>query len=52
MIHVRKIKKACNEAPKPRDSIDLTDLRLDAITYYLKNRKTYSAKKIKLIKKA
>ena len=45
-----KNQKACNEAPKPRDSIDLTDLRLDAITYYLKNRKTYSAKKDKAYK--
>lgn len=36
--------KACKEAPKSRDLIDLTDLRLDAMAFYLKNRKTYSAK--------
>ena len=39
--------KACNEAPKPKDAIDLTDERLDAITYYLKHIKTYSAKQTK-----
>ncbi len=35
--------KECLEAPKPKDSIDLPDNRLDAISYYLKNIKTYSA---------
>jgi CxxC motif-containing protein (DUF1111 family) len=42
-----KNQKACNEAPKARDLIDLTDERLDAISFYIKNRKTYSAKKTK-----
>lgn len=37
--------KQCNNAPKARDEIDLSDERLDAITYYIKNLKTYSAKK-------
>ena len=37
--------KKCNEAPKSRDAIDITDLRLEAMTFYIKNRKTYSAKK-------
>lgn len=36
--------KACNEAPKAKDSIDLPDERLDAVTYYLKNIKTYTPK--------
>ncbi|MAD42704.1 MAG: thiol oxidoreductase [Arcobacter sp.] len=45
-----KNQKACNEAPKPRDLIDLTDQRLDAISFYIKNRKTYSAKKTKAYK--
>lgn len=34
----------CNEAPKPRDKIDLPSDRLDAIDFYIKNIKTYSAK--------
>ncbi len=42
-----KEQEACLKAPKPRDAIDLTDLRLEAITFYLKNRKSYSAKKDK-----
>lgn len=37
----------CKKAPKPRDPIDLTDLRLEAMTFYIKNKKTYSAKKNK-----
>lgn len=45
-----KNQKACNEADKPRDLIDLTDERLDAISFYIKNRKTYSAKKTKSYK--
>jgi len=42
-----KAQKTCNEAPKARDAIDITDLRLDAIDFYLKKRKTYSAKRSK-----
>ena len=45
-----KKQEACLKAPKPRDAIDLTDLRLEAITFYLKNRKTYSAKKVEIYK--
>lgn len=37
--------KECLEAPKGVDNIDLPDFRLDAITYYLANLKTYSANK-------
>lgn len=36
--------KACNEAPKAKDSIDLPDERLDSIAYYLKNIKAYTPK--------
>ena len=36
--------KECNEAPKAKDAIDLPDERLDAVTYYLKNIKTYTPK--------
>ena len=39
--------KECNESDKPKDAIDLPDDRLDAVTYYLKNIKTYEAKKSK-----
>lgn len=39
--------KACNDAPKAKDSIDLPDNRLDAITYYLKNIKNYVPKNTK-----
>ncbi len=42
-----KYQKECNEAPKPRDMIDLPDDRLDAVSYYLKHIKTYEAKKTK-----
>ncbi|MBU3015908.1 thiol oxidoreductase [Poseidonibacter lekithochrous] len=42
-----KNQKACIEAPKARDLIDLTDERLDAISFYIKNRKTYSVKETK-----
>lgn len=38
---------ACKNAPKARDVIDLPDLRLHAIDFYIKKRKTYSAKKDK-----
>lgn len=34
----------CNDAPKGRNSLDLPDDRLDAITFYLQNLKVYSAK--------
>lgn len=34
--------KECNKAPKAKDVIDLPDERLDAVTYYLKNIKTYT----------
>ncbi|WP_298753697.1 di-heme oxidoredictase family protein [uncultured Arcobacter sp.] len=37
----------CNEAPKARDEIDITDERLDAITYYLKNLPSYEPTKSK-----
>lgn len=37
--------KECLYAPKPKDEIDLPEHRLDAITFYLKNLKTYSADK-------
>ncbi|MBP7769756.1 MAG: thiol oxidoreductase [Aliarcobacter sp.] len=37
----------CLNAPKARDAIDLPDERLDAVTYYLKNIKAYSAKETK-----
>lgn len=40
-----KYQKECLDAPKAKDSIDLPDFRLDAITYYLENLKTYSANK-------
>lgn len=39
-----QFQKMCNEAPKARDAIDLTEQRLEAITFYLEKRKTYSAK--------
>ncbi|PLY07811.1 MAG: thiol oxidoreductase [Arcobacter sp.] len=38
---------ACNNADKARDPIDITDLRLDAMDFYIKKIKTYSAKKTK-----
>ena len=40
-----KEQKNCNHAPKSRDPIDITDLRLDAMVFYLKKRKTYSIDK-------
>ena len=33
--------KECNEAPKSKDELDITDERLDAITFYLENLPTY-----------
>lgn len=39
------IQTECKNAPKGRDDFDITDMRLDAIAFYLKKRKTYSAKK-------
>ncbi len=41
------VQKKCLKAPKARDSIDITEPRLDAITFYIKKLKTYSAKKTK-----
>ena len=37
--------KECLEASKAKEIIDLPDERLEAITYYLRNLKTYSANK-------
>lgn len=34
---------ACKEASKARDKFDLTEMRIDAMTFYLKKRKTYLA---------
>ena len=42
-----KMQSDCNNADKPRDAIDITDIRLEAMDFYIKNRKTYSAKKTK-----
>ncbi len=39
-----KFQEECNKSPKPRDAIDLNDERLEAIKFYLENRKTYSQK--------
>ncbi len=39
-----KTQKLCNEAPKAKDAIDITDERLDAIEFYLKNIKTVQNK--------
>jgi CxxC motif-containing protein (DUF1111 family) len=39
--------KECNEAPKAKDDIDITDERLDAITFYLENLPTYTPSKNK-----
>lgn len=39
-----KSQKLCNEAPKPRDPIDITDERIQAIDFYIQNKKTYQAK--------
>lgn len=39
--------KECLEAPKAKDEIDLPDERLEAISYYVTNLKTYSANKNK-----
>lgn len=42
--------KLCNEAPKARDKIDITDQRLYAIDYYLKNIKSYKPKEDEVYK--
>lgn len=42
-----KNQKECNESLKAKDPIDLPDDRLDAITYYLKNIKTYEPRNTK-----
>lgn len=42
--------KLCNEAPKPRDKNDITDLRLDAMAYYIRNLKAYKPKETKSFK--
>lgn len=42
-----KEQEACLKAPKSRHSIDLPDERLEAVTFYIKNLRTYSAKKDK-----
>lgn len=42
-----KEQKECLNAPKAKDVIDLPDERLEAITYYLKNIKSYEATKNK-----
>jgi len=39
-----KFQEECNKAPKARDAIDLTNQRLESITFYLEKRKTYSQK--------
>lgn len=36
--------KLCNEAPKPRDKEDITDMRLGALDFYIKNIKVYKPK--------
>lgn len=46
-----KSQKACLNAPKARDKIDITDLRLEAISYYIKNKFSYEAKKNETYKK-
>lgn len=43
--------KECLNAPKAKDAIDIPDHRLDAITFYIKNLKTYSSKETKQYKK-
>lgn len=40
----------CQNAPKARDAIDITELRLDAMTFYIKKLRTYTAKKTKMYK--
>ncbi len=43
--------KECLDSPKARDKIDLPNQRLEALEFYLKNIKTYSAKKDENYKK-
>ncbi|RXK11713.1 thiol oxidoreductase [Halarcobacter mediterraneus] len=45
-----KQQTACLNAPKARHNIDIPDFRLEAIEFYLKNRKTFSTKKDKIYK--
>lgn len=40
-----EVQTACKKAPKPKDEFDITKQRLEAITFYLKKRKTYSVDK-------
>ncbi len=40
-----KQQEACNKAPKARDALDITDMRLEAMSFYLKKRKTYTIDK-------
>jgi CxxC motif-containing protein (DUF1111 family) len=42
--------KACNEAPKARDNIDITQKRLEAMSFYIKNLKAYRPKETKEFK--
>ncbi len=42
-----KTQVACNNAAKPRDAIDLPDLRLSAITFYLETLRAYKPKESK-----
>lgn len=42
-----KSQKACNEAPKARHKIDITQERLEAMSYYIKNLKAYKPKETK-----
>ncbi|MDX4026735.1 di-heme oxidoredictase family protein [Aliarcobacter skirrowii] len=37
--------KECQDAPKAKDAIDLPNDRLDAVTFYIKSLKSYSANK-------
>lgn len=34
-----KQQEACNKAPKARDALDITDMRLEAMSFYLKKEK-------------
>ena len=43
--------KLCNEAPKPRDKNDITDLRLGAMDFYIRNLKAYKPKETASFKK-
>jgi CxxC motif-containing protein (DUF1111 family) len=43
--------KECNDAPKSKDVLDITEERLDAITFYLENLPSYDPTKGKLYEK-